>query len=706
MGHAARFGVLAVSLTSFVAFAEPTPSLTRDGTSLSTSFKAPAGGGAWELSDMDGNTCARGEATAGPVDVRVKKLSPSTSVRFVVRGKDGTVITSSNSRGVRHLSPLPKLSGAVTLYQVPIRTYFARGLGAQNTGKLADFTPTVLKELKALGADYLWVTGVLEASSPDNTDADVVKGDAGSYYAIVDPWDVNPQIGSLDDFAAFLTRAHDVGLRVLIDYVVNHTARTPKTDVACKLPLNFGTNDDVSQFFSSENNFLYIQGSTFKPPQRASFEKVDGVYDTDIFTDGIQLESPARVTGNNVASAEPRTYDWFETAKLNYGYDFTTNSVQYSPIPRTWYQMLDVAKYWLEQGVDGFRIDVAHAVPIEFWRFLVPELKKVQPHVFLLAEAYESDAALRVPGFSYDAMLATGIDSIFNSELYGRLRDQGKAPGHMYATRLSDSPALRPSLLKDGAIFTNYLENHDEIRMASRHFAPSVGTRESRANLGLALSAFSGLLPGHFLIQGGQEMGEDASVMGGFSGDNGRTSIFDFVYQPETLKWLSGDKTKASEAFHGAYQALLNLRHRSPFNLPHTAARSTYLDLHEANWTSEQSYWVAAYLRYDGEHAYLVVTNSDPYDAHEATIHFTYNGNDDSLGVLKAAHIQRSADIRYRFTDVFLHPGWQPQDPNIKGEGVPGSVLYQSGGVPSGLYLGNIPASTTYVLKIEPVGLK
>jgi hypothetical protein len=255
-------------------------------------------------------------------------------------------------------------------------------------------------------------------------------------------------------------------------------------------------------------------------------------------------------------------------------------------------------------------------------------------------------------------------------------------------------------VLAKGYVFTNFLENHDQVRVASPAFAAHVGDQPRRAGLGLALSAYAALMPAHFLIQGGQEVMEDASVWGPFAGNSGATSIFDFVYQAETLKWLSGNRPAAVVAFRNAYKSLLTLRHQTPFSLPHTANAPSFVDLHEANWTAQQSYWIASYLRYDAQGAYLVVTNSDPYNGHEATIHFTYTKGQDPLGALAAARIADS-DVRYRFTEVLSRPGWIPQDPNVATDSLPGRALWTNSGVPSGLYLGVLPAETTYVFRID-----
>jgi glycosidase len=691
---------LALGSLAFVAptlYAEPQVVRTEGKLTVDLDDQAVAG---WEIADGDGRPCAAG--TGGRVVV--PKIASDVDVTVKVKDAGGGVLRTLHVPGRKHPSALPKPSGDVVIYQLPIRTYFATGVGPEATGRLQDVSDTTLQEIRALGADYIWVTGLLAAASSENTDADVVKGDAGSYYAIVDNWDVNPQLGTLDDFGAFLDRAHGAGLRVLVDLVVNHTARVHRTGVACKGSLDFGRGDQTGSFFQPGNNYFYIQGTTFVPPPRGNCQGCDGQFDTDIYAPGIQLEQPARVTGNNVTSAAPRSGDWFETAKLNYGFDFTSAQGRYDPRPKTWDQVLDVAKYWTDKGVDGFRIDVAHAVPVEFWRWFVPQLKAVQANAFLVAEAYEGDAGVGVPGFNFESFFDAGIDTIFNHDLYTHALDQAQQANRQYGVRLAETAALRPYVVRNGYTFTNFMEDHDEVRVGSRYFAPHVNDLGRRAQLGQALSGYLALMPAHFLLQGGQEVAEDASVMGGFNGDNGKTSIFDFVYQSETLKWLKGERPADITAFRARYQALLQLKHTPPFSLPHTVDQPTFTDLHEGNWMAEQSLWVGAYLRHSSAGgAYLVVSNTDAANGHEVTLHFTYAKDQDPFGALAAAGIA-DGNRRYRFTEVYARPGWVPKDPNLPTDAVPGWVLFQETGVPSGLYLGVVPPATTYVFKIEAEG--
>jgi glycosidase len=649
----------------------------------------------WQLEDVNGHVCARGKfpvPIAGIAQVTFNKVASDTHLVF----RAGSSVI--RIPGQRTLSPLSKLNNSARIYQLPVRTYTAHNTGYEHRGRFAALTTSVLQDIKDLGIDYVWLTGVLEQANPAQVDPDVVKGEAGSYYAIYDAWDASEDLGGLDQLEALIARAHANGLRVLIDLIPNHTARVHQTDVTCKEHLNFGTHDDKSKFSAFNNNYYYIQGTTFVPPVQIA-AGADGIFDSDLITDGIQPELPAKVTGNNVISPAPSVNDWFETVKLNYGTNLNRDQHIVGERPRTWLQIFDVAQYWVSKGVDGFRVDFAHVVPPQFWAWFVSELRAINPAVYLIAEAYEgagNDAS------RYSELFRAGFDSVYHSNLYWRMHDSARNPAQARVGTAAQSPMMRPEHVLEGDMFTHYMENHDELRLASRFFTPSLSTRHQRAHLGLAYTTYLGLLPGNLLIHGGQEFKEDASVFGPYAGDNGRTSIFDWVYQPFTQAWYHGDRTGEMTHFRQRYQHLLALKGQSPFNLRHAQSQPTFYDLELANSGKEQSHWIAAYVRADPESgsAYLIVINSDPNQSHATTVHFTSVDHQDPTGVLAAIGAS-IGDQRLLFTEVFTQPGWVPHDPNIDGMGVPGRYLFRSGGVPSGLFLGDVPAATIMVLKID-----
>lgn len=594
------------------------------------------------------------------------------------------------------------LATASVIYQLPVRTYLATGTTRATAGTFDALTPEVLTGIKQLGADYLWVTGVMKHASPDNTDPDAVKGNAGSYYAIHDAWDVDPVLGTRADFAAAITRAHELGLKVMIDLVPNHTARTHRTDVAGKK--DFGDGDRKTVFFDPANHYFYLPGQTFVPPAIKMEPATDGQFDTDPNTAGIQLENPARVTGNNVTAARPSRNDWYETAKLNYGFDFTTGQGHYQPRPRTWDMMVQIALHWLDIGVDGFRIDFAHSVPLEFWSYFSSSLRKSKQDVLLLAEVYENDYGMRVPGFSYQAFLATGIDSVYQSELYWTLHAQAQGKNCAQCLAPKNLPLLREEILSGGWALTNYVENHDEVRIASYHFVGGLSSAETRSMYGISLAAYAALLPGNFLLNGGQEVGEDGTLAGPFAGNNGKTSIFDFVFQPFVRKWLDHAPSVFQVKLRELYADLFNIRNLPAFAARHSKAEPSLIDLSGPNRNKFEAQWIASYLRYDAttKQSFVVVTNTDPHHPHDSTLHFTEADGLDSTGALRAMGISNGQNMHAKFTDVWGRKGWSPIDPALGNQpGVPGDVLYRSSGVPSGLYLGQVPAGTTLVLRVE-----
>lgn len=657
----------------------------------------------WTVSDSRNITCVSGTLTRGSHSVVFPKVTTSDDLTFSMKSINGEVKLQKTIIGVHTPSKLPKIRDAVRIYQLVPRTYLASGIGEENQGKLDGLTINRLQELRDLGVDYLWLTGLLEHASPKNTDRDGVKGEAGSYFAISDSWDIDDGLGGLKAFENFIDRAHQVGLRVIIDLVPNHTARVHKTDVIGKCGVDFGSGDLKDTDFAPNNSYYYLPDNTFVPPQQDRSNAADGEFDTELDTVGVQLERPAKATGNDVFSPNPSSDDWYETAKLNYGWDYRQSRGYFEPTPLTWFRVLDVARYWLSKGVDGFRVDFAHSVPMEFWKFFVQRVRGTYPHAFLLAEAYESDLRMKLPGFSYDALLRAGFDSVYSSEAYWKMRAVAENRSTLGETGLpGTSRALSSQMIAGGHLVTHYMENHDEIRLASRFFT-AAGGRHERSQLGWAMTGFLGLLPGNLLIHGGQELEEDATIFGPFAGDMGKTSIFDYVYQSRIFDWTMGNGSPLQDTTLRRYKKLLDLKGQPPFNLRNSEGSDTYIDLMSLNWNKRESRWISAYVRYKGNKKYLVVINADPYVEHDYTIHFTQKMNDDSHGILKKLNLEKN-DKRIRFRDVLLDLNWEAQEPSVGGVGIPSWVLFRSEGIPSGLYLGKIPRSSTRVLEILEEG--
>ncbi|MEG1547086.1 MAG: alpha-amylase family glycosyl hydrolase, partial [Bacteroides sp.] len=239
-----------------------------------------------------------------------------------------------------------------------------------------------LDEIKKLGITHIWYTGIIEhATQTDYTKQGivsdhpaVVKGKAGSPYAIKDYYDVDPDLAAkvsnrMKEFEELVERTHRSGMKMIIDFVPNHVARQYHSDVKPKGVEDLGQTDEVEQSFSPYNNFYYI-------PQH----QLEGQFDMQAGAAKPYHEYPAKATGNNRFDAYPCVNDWYETVKLNYGIDYLNGgSNHFDPMPSTWIKMTDILLFWASKGIDGFRCDMAEMVPVEFWAWAIPQVKKLYP---------------------------------------------------------------------------------------------------------------------------------------------------------------------------------------------------------------------------------------------------------------------------------------------------------------------------------------
>ncbi len=436
------------------------------------------------------------------------------------------------------------------IYQLMVRTFGNTNetrkingtLSENGCGKFAHITPAALASIKQLGFTHIWLTGVLEQASgtayPNRPadDPDILKGIAGSPYAIKDYFDVCPDYAMvpekrLEEFKALLGRCKDAGFKVIIDFVPNHVARSYESDI--RPELSFGKDDDKSAFFKRDNHFYYLQPDQpgGGPPLRLPSvgDGCDGKF--------LPETEFGRVTGNNVVSWAPAIGDWYETVKLNYGHDFTTGRdtsqlTTSSDVPKTWTTMDEILGYWQKMGVDGFRVDMAHMVPMEFWRWAVKSSRDRDPKVFFFAEAYNDDPAKLTEGHVLDELLKAGFDAVYDDPSYDSLEaiyESGKWANDLDPlTFIGDR--FHHSL--------RYAENHDEVRLASPQKWGGNGMK-----VGKPVSAvLFAMGRGPVMIYNGQETGEPALGVEGFGGDDARTSIFDYWAMPEFCKWVNGGK--------------------------------------------------------------------------------------------------------------------------------------------------------------------
>ena len=277
----------------------------------------------------------------------------------------------------------------MTIYQIFTRLYgnpndanVPHGTIEQNgCAKMNGFTDKVLRRIKANGYTHVWYTGLIEHATQTDYSAYgiakdhpvVVKGKAGSPYAIKDYYDIDPDLAvkvekRMQEFEALVERTHKAGLKMVIDFVPNHVARQYHSDVCPKGVKDLGVDDDPTMHFSTANNFYYCWGEPLHTDFAARRDADEYPY----------IEQPAKATGNDHFDAWPGQNDWYETVKLNYGIDYCNaggRSTHFDPIPSTWKKMKDILLFWAAKGVDVFRCDMAEMVPVEFWEWAIAQVK-------------------------------------------------------------------------------------------------------------------------------------------------------------------------------------------------------------------------------------------------------------------------------------------------------------------------------------------
>ena len=410
---------------------------------------------------------------------------------------------------------MSKQDNKIVVYQVFTRLFgndnkhcIHNGDIAENgCGKLADFTSKALGKIKDLGATHIWYTGVIEHATqtdyrrygitPDHPA--VVKGKAGSPYAIKDYYDIDPDLakdvpGRMKEFENLIQRTHRSGLKVIMDFVPNHVARQYNSDAQPNGTVQLGAHDDTSCSFSANNNFYYIPDSEL----HAQFDMKAGAMDE-------YQEKPAKATGNNRFDAYPQIDDWYETIKLNYGVDYMNGGcTHFDSIPDTWNKMLDILLFWASKKVDGFRCDMAEMVPVEFWEWVIPQVKKIYPNILFIAEVYN-------PNEYHNYLFRGNFDYLYDKVgLYDTLR--AIVCGQESATAITRAWQNLGGIEKR---MLNFLENHDEQRVASNFFAGN----PRKAIPALIVSACMNTNP--MMIYFGQEFGERGMDNEGFSGRDG-----------------------------------------------------------------------------------------------------------------------------------------------------------------------------------------
>jgi glycosidase len=502
-------------------------------------------------------------------------------------------------------------------------------------GKFADFTKKALSEIRDLGITHIWYTGIPHHAvindytefGISNDDPTVVKGRAGSPYAVKDYYNVNPDLAidpanRLKEFKSLIERTHKAGMKVIIDIVPNHVARRYEGKTNPKGVSDFGYGDDTSVEYEKDNNFYYIPGTKFQTPEwRNGYSPLGG--DMPNLPDSNLIEVPAKWTGNGSRSPQPDMNDWYETVRINYGvrpdggldFDMLPNDYgekdykehfdywKKKVVPSSWRKFRDVALYWLNMGVDGFRYDMAEMVPVEFWSFMNSSIKMKNPEAFIMAEVYNPDL--------YRTYIHKGkMDYLYDKvDFYDGLKHIMKGYGW------SDHLAVVQNGLRDiEHHMLHFLENHDEQRIASPEF---VGNAEI-GKPAMVVSATISTSP--TMIYFGQEVGEPAAENAGF-GSPSRTSIFDYVGVPHHQRWVNnkkfdGGQLKPKESsLRDFYKRLLN------FTSTSEALMGDYREIHFYNKeiTENYNHRVLSYVRWTDHQKLLIVTNFDSND------HFTFD---------------------------------------------------------------------------------
>ncbi len=477
-------------------------------------------------------------------------------------------------------------SNKMVIYQVFTRLYGNRcqtrkpfGTIEENgSGKMNDFSPSVLKQIREMGITHVWYTGIIRHATttdysrfgiPQQHPA-VVKGKAGSPYAITDYYDVDPDLAvnvgkRMEEFEKLVNRTHRAGLKMIIDFVPNHVARQYQSVAKPEGVVDLGEHDNTEHGFDPQNNFYYCPGQAFAP----YFDLYHGEKEP-------YSELPAKATGNDCFHNAPGQNDWYETVKLNYGVDYYAGRVgHFTPVPDTWTKMLHILLYWAGKGVDGFRCDMAEMVPAEFWAWVTSQVHERYPQVIFVGEVYNPS--------EYRRYVASGFDFLYDKVgMYDAMID---VLCHRRPTSAITWAWQQTDDIRDHMLY--FLENHDEQRLASQF---CVGSAE-KALPALVVSML--LQKNPFMLYAGQEWGERGMDSEGFSGLDGRTTIFDY--------WaLSDERENAVSAY---YRKVLSIARQEK-----AVSEGLSFDLMYVNQEYQRQY---AFLRAYKNELLLVVANFD-----------------------------------------------------------------------------------------------
>ncbi len=538
-------------------------------------------------------------------------------------------------QGQPKLSEMKQKEHKKVIYQV-----FTRLFGNDNTtnkpwgtleengvGKFNDFTDKALSEIRELGVTHIWYTGVLHHAMVSdyskygisNDDPDVVKGRAGSPYAVKDYYSVDPDLAvdpvkRMEEFEALINRTHQNDMKVIIDIVPNHVARKYEGLNNPEGISNFGANDDTSYEYKRDNNFYYITGESFKVPNwQNNYKPLGG--EAHPLANGEFVEVPAKWTGNGSRLSQPHENDWYETVKINYGLrpdgtkDFEELPEGFAnkdhkahfefwkakTVPDSWIKFRDIAFFWLEKGVDGLRYDMAEMVPVEFWSYMNSSIKIKFPKALLLAEVYN-------PGLYRDYIHLGKMDYLYDKVgFYDSIKHM--VQGHGWTDHI---PKVQEDISDIEHHMLHFLENHDEQRIASPDFAGSAEKGKPAMVVSTTISTSPTLL--YF----GQEVGEPGAEAAGF-GSPTRTSIFDYIGVPHFQRWTNhkkfdgGGLSSEEKELRSFYKKLL------AFSIESDALMGAYRDIHYFNKDQNPAYdhRIYSFVRWTDKEQLIIVSNFD-----------------------------------------------------------------------------------------------
>ena len=485
-------------------------------------------------------------------------------------------------------------SSKIVIYQIFTRLYSNRNTTRKENGsivengcgKMNDFTPSTLKKIREMGVSHIWYTGIIRHATqtdytaygiPKNHPA-IVKGKAGSPYAITDYYDVDPDLAQdvekrMQEFEQLVERTHKAGMKVIIDFVPNHVARQYHSICKPEGVKDLGEEDNPQIGFDPQNNFYYCPGERFTP----YFDLYHGEVEP-------YIEEPAKATGNDCFHNAPGMNDWYETAKLNYGVDYYAGHVgHFNPIPNTWSKMTDILLFWAKKGIDGFRCDMAEMVPAAFWQWATDKVKFIHPQTIFIGEVYNPA--------EYRNYLAAGFDYLYDKVgMYDTLREVIRG---CQSTSAITGAWQATDDIRDHMLY--FLENHDEQRIASSFFAGDA----QKGVPGLVVSAL--LQKNPLMIYFGQEYGERGMDKEGFSGNDGRTTIFDY--------WSVSTMTRAVERKLTAQEKRLKHIYDKVMHIAATEKAIDKGDCFDLMYVNGQYHQQYAFIRKAGSEVLLIVAN-------------------------------------------------------------------------------------------------